>query len=437
MPAETGDGMFLPGYRRGALVLLMLIYVFNFVDRQVVNIVAEAIKHDLRLSDGQLGAVTGAAFALFYSLLGLPVARLADRWDRPKIIAAAVAGWSAFTILCGVATSFTQLLLARIGVGIGEAGGVPPSHSLITEFTPRERRASSISLYQAGLPLGTLFGLALGGVIADRWGWRAAFFVAGAPGLALGLLALAVLREPRRVATAKGAERILPLGTAIRMLLAKPTYRWLLLGAVSQSLASYGIGAFAASFFLRNHQGALAGMAEAAGLRPMGYLGIWLGLVTGLGGAIGTILAGRVADRLSRRDPRAYATVSAIGALISLPGYVLAFLAPTLPLALFSLAIASAANSSWHGPVHASNQGLVPPNMRSTISAFTLVALNLIGLGLGPPLVGLLSDHFQHALGMGAGQSLRVALICSSAICAITVISFWRARRTLATETIG
>src|SRR6478736_4414686 len=176
---ERHKDVFPRSYRRSALIILLMIYVFNFLDRQVVNILAESIKRDLSLSDTELGMITGLSFAIFYSLLGLPIARYAEHADRPKILAASVALWSVFTAVCGFATNFVQMFLARLGVGIGEAGGVPPAHSLIVEFTPREERASALAFYSMGMPLGTLSGLALGGIIAAMFGWRTAFFVAG------------------------------------------------------------------------------------------------------------------------------------------------------------------------------------------------------------------------------------------------------------------
>jgi MFS family permease len=416
----------------------MLVYVFNFVDRQIVNILAEMIKRDLRLSDGEIGLMTGTAFALFYSLLGLPIARLADRSDRPKVIAAAVALWSAFTVLCGFAGSFSTLLLARIGVGTGEAGGVPPSHSLITEFTPRQERAKAIAIYQMGLPLGTLVGFALGGLVADRFGWRAGFFIAGAPGLVFAVIALLVLREPRRRPIEARPTALPPLGATIRTLLGKITYRWMLVGAAAQSIVGYGIAVFVAPFFLRNHLASLTSLGTAAGLGPTGFLGLCLGLVAGLGGAIGTFLGGFAADRLAReKGVRAYAAVPAIGVLICIPAYLAAFLIPNVEIALAMLMIGSAASASWYGPVHGANQGLVSSDMRSTISAVTMMAINLFGLGLGPPLVGFLSDRFHRGAALGEGPALEAALLCSIAISLLTVFAFWRARRTIVADTIG
>lgn len=438
-PGEAGlEERFPRSYRRKALILLMLIYVFNFVDRQVVNILAESIKHDLALSDAQLGAITGIAFALLYSVLGLPIARLAEHGDRPKIIAASVGIWSAFTVLCGFAGSFGQMLAARIGVGIGEAGGVPPTHSLITEFTPREERASAIAIYQMGLPLGSLVGLALGGIIADLYGWRVAFFAAGGPGLIFALIALATLREPRRLIDRRTVKQAQPsIGRAISILLAKPTYRWLLLGTAMQSVVAYGVAGFVAPFFLRTHGLELAALAADVGLKPIGYLGLWLGITTGLAGAIGTFFGGWIADHFGRQDLRAYPTVPAIGSLISIPAYLLVFTVPSTIPALLLLAIPSAAVAAWYGPVHGSNQGLVEPRMRATISACTLVVVNLVGLGLGPPLIGMISDHAKRSFGLSDAAGLQAALVTTILITFIAVFAFWQARRTIVADTVG
>jgi len=432
------DGLFPVSYRRRALTILLLIYVFNFVDRQVVNILAESIKRDLGLTDTELGMMTGLAFAVFYSMLGLPIARWAEHGDRPRIVALSVAVWSGFTALCGFAHSFTHMLIARLGVGIGEAGGVPPAHSLIVEFTPRAERAAAIAIYSMGMPLGALVGLALGGVIADMFGWRAAFFAAGLPGLAFAIAALRILREPRRAGGIGAAGRDVPsLRKAIAILAAKPTYRWLLVGATFQSMVAYGVGAFMAPYFLRMHMDELTALAAAAGLKPMGYLGIWLGLATGLAGAFGAFAGGKIADRLGRRDLRAYPAVAACGSLLAIPGYLLVFSMPSALVGLLILFVPSACHAAWYGPVHASSQGLVDPQMRATISATTLVVINLVGLGIGPPLVGTMSDSARRVFALETASGLQAALLCALSLTVFAVFGFWRARRTIVEDTVS
>lgn len=429
---------FTPGYRRVALLILTLVYVFNFVDRQVVNIIAEAIKRDLLLSDTQLGLITGIAFALFYSLLGLPIARFAEHGDRPKIIAVAVAVWSAFTILCGFANSFTHMLLARLGVGIGEAGGVPPSHSLITEFTPREKRASALALYSAGLPTGALVGLALGGLVADAYGWRVAFFMAGLPGLFIALLALLVLKEPRRQATSKSAalDRQ-PLWSVIRQFSALPTFRWTILGAALQGMVFYGYTSFLAPFYLRNHAKGLASVAAGLGLESTGFLGLALGLTLGLAGALGTFSGGWLADRLKGETLKAYPTVPAIACLLSVPIFYILLTTASLALSLTLLAIGGALTSVYLGPTHAICQGLSSPRNRATMSALTLVIINLVGLGIGPPFVGFVSDLAHNAYGFSEGAGLRAAMLVIVSASLLSALSYWLARRTVDAETIS
>lgn len=296
--------------------LLLAIYILNFLDRQVVNILAEPIKQDLGLDDRQLGMLTGLSFALFYTVLGIPIARLAERANRVWIISGATALWSLFTVACGLAANFPQLLLARVGVGIGEAGLSPPAHSLITDYTPRERRASALAFYSLGIPLGSLMGLALGGLVADAYGWRTAFFVAGAPGLLLAVLALVVLKEPRRGLPVAAADTP-SLREALKELGGKPSF-WLISVAASLgSFVSYGSIAFFGSFYARNHGAELAGVAASLGLGVAGFLGLALGIVIGVSGGLGTWTGGQIADRWSRRHGGAYAYTAAIGVVLA------------------------------------------------------------------------------------------------------------------------
>jgi len=244
------------GYRRYALWVLLIIYTLNFLDRQVVNILAEPIKRDLGLADWQLGMMTGLAFAIFYTVLGIPIARIAETKNRPFIIGASVAAWSAFTVLCGFTQNFWQLILMRIGVGVGEAGCTPPAHSLITDYVPKEKRASSIAFYSIGTPLGTLAGMAMGGLVADAYGWRVAFMVAGAPGILFALVAAFTLIEPRRQLAADIAARAaqqISFGAALAVLAAKKTFWLVALAASIKAFIGYGQAPFAASFFFRNH----------------------------------------------------------------------------------------------------------------------------------------------------------------------------------------
>jgi len=425
--------------RRYALGLLLVVYIFNFLDRQIVNILAEPIKIDLGLADWQLGLLTGLAFALFYTILGIPIARYAEKADRVKIISVAVAVWSAFTVLCGLAGNFVHLLLARIGVGVGEAGCTPPAHSLISDYTPREQRASALAFYSMGIPLGSLAGMVMGGLVADAFGWRAAFFLAGAPGVVLAIIAWITLPEPRRNA----ARRVTPVQgpkffQALRELGTKTSFWWISIGAALSAMVGYGHIAFYGSFFLRNHGEQLALYAslinDITGVQfgPIGFIGTALGLIIGICGAAGTFLGGGLADRAARVNPAGYAVVPATAAFLTVPPFVASMLVPDVGAALFLLAIPVFLGSIWYGPVFASAQSLVQPATRATAAAVLLFIINLVGLGLGPLSVGALSDTF--ALFMGSAEGLRWSMVTFGVAGALAGVAFFMAARTLKDE---
>ncbi|MBO6729100.1 MAG: MFS transporter [Maricaulis sp.] len=439
--APAGIEPLAEGPRKYALGLLLLIYVLNFLDRQVVNILAEPIKVELGLADWQLGALTGLAFALFYTVLGLPIARLAERADRVKIISIAVGVWSAFTVACGMAGNFVQLLLARIGVGVGEAGCTPPAHSLISDYTPAEKRTSAIAFYSMGIPLGSLAGMALGGMIADSYGWRVAFFVAGAPGILLALAAWFTLPEPRRNAAPVEAKDHPSLMDATEELLLKPAFLWISLAAAINAMVSYGHIAFYGSFYARNHTEGLAAMAQGVNdmlgtqMGVLGFLGLALGILIGIFGAIGTFAGGQIADRWVAKDKRAYAYLPAIAGAASFLPFLLAMMSGSVVISLMALAIVTLLGSVWYGPIFACAQSLVKPRTRATASAVILFVINLIGLGLGPLAAGIISDSFatQH----GVAEGLRYSLITVGAIGLLALPCFWLASRTLADDIEG
>ena len=424
-----------PAYRRYALGVLLAIYTLNFLDRQVVNILAEPIKRDLNLADWQLGMMTGLAFALFYTVLGLPIARLAERGHRPWIIAGATAIWSVFTILCGLSQTFVQLILARIGVGIGEAGCTPPSHSLISDYVPKAMRSSAIAFYSIGTPLGSLLGMVMGGLAADAFGWRTAFLIAGAPGLIMACVAAITLVEPRVKKPDTGQSPT--VGAALAEIAGKRTFWLVAFGAGFMAFQGYGHQAFAASFFLRNHAEELAALAAGFGLKPTGLIGIAMGTITGLGGVAGTVLGGILADRLGVKDLRHQMAIPAIGALLGMPVYVLAILQPSATNALLLLLIPTLMNTLWYGPVYASAQSLVSPRTRATASAITLFVANIVGLGLGPLLVGALSDTLSGPGGMGPAEGVRWALVAGSGALLVAAALFWLARGRIREETVS
>jgi MFS family permease len=406
----------------------------------VVNILAEPIKRDLGLADWQLGMMTGLAFAIFYTVLGIPIARMAETKNRPFIIGASVAAWSAFTVLCGFTQNFWQLILARIGVGVGEAGCTPPAHSLITDYVPKEKRAGAIAFYSIGTPLGTLAGMAMGGLVADAYGWRVAFMVAGAPGILFALVATFTLVEPRRQLAADIAARAaqkISLGAALAVLATKKTFWLVALAASIKAFVGYGHAPFTASFFFRVHGPEVAELAARFGLKSAGFLGLALGLIGGTAGVIGAWFGGILADRLGAKDLRAYVIVPAIASLITIPFYILAVSVGTPMLAICILTIPVLLGTLWYGPVYATAQSIVDPHMRATASAVLLLIINLIGLGLGPVAVGALSDVLAGPMGLGEAQGVRWALILSTLLGLVAFGLFWAARKTIREEMVA
>jgi MFS family permease len=428
------------GYRRYALWVLLIIYTLNFLDRQVVNILAEPIKRDLGLADWQLGMMTGLAFAIFYTVLGIPIARMAETRNRPFIIGASVAAWSAFTVLCGFTQNFRQLILMRLGVGVGEAGCTPPAHSLITDYVPKEKRASAIAFYSIGTPLGTLAGMAMGGLVADAYGWRVAFMVAGAPGVLFALIAAFTLVEPRRQLAADIAARAaskISFGAALAVLATKKTFWLVALAASIKAFVGYGHAPFTASFFFRVHGAEVAELAARFGLKSAGFLGLALGLIGGTAGVIGAWFGGILADRLGAKDLRAYVIVPAIASVVTIPFYILAVSVGSPMAAIGILTIPVLLGTLWYGPVYATAQSIVDPHMRATASAVLLLIINLIGLGLGPVAVGALSDVLAGPMGLGEAQGVRWALILSTLLGLVAFGLFWTARKTIREEMVA
>jgi MFS family permease len=445
--APTGQTVpFSKAYARYAMWLLLGIYIVNFLDRQVVNILAEPIKQDLGLADWQLGLMSGLAFAVFYTFLGIPIARLAERRNRAFIIGSAAALWSGFTALCATAGNFWQLIAYRIGVGVGEAGCTPPAHSLIVDYTPKEKRASALAFYSMGTPIGSLIGLIMGGLVADAHGWRAAFLVAGAPGLVFALLALFTLKEPRRMMAEharKAAAASATFGQTMAYLARRRTFWFIAFAAAIKAFIGYGHAPFTASFFLRNHGPEVADLASRIGLtlgfdlKSVGFLGLALGVMSGAAGALGSWTGGWIADRYGAKDLRAYMVAPAIASLITIPVYITAVTVDSAAFALMILPLNYFLGTLWYGPVYGTGQSVVPPHMRATAAAILLFIINLIGLGLGPLAVGLLSDWFNKGLGLGPAEGVRWALIASTSFGLVAFACFWLARRTIREDTVS
>ncbi len=389
---EIRDPDYSQRYRSGVLGLLVLAYTFNFIDRTIIYTIGQAIKEDLQLTDTQLGLLGGLAFAVFYTVLGIPIARWADRGKRVNIIAAAVALWSAFTAACGLAGSYLQLLVMRMGVGVGEAGLSPPAHSLVSDYYAPAKRGFALSIYALGIPLGVMFGAAAGGWLADHFSWRIAFLIVGLPGLAVALAIKLFVKEPprgwseRHLAGASSAVDTPSLFTVVRGLFGNWGLLHLVVGCTLVSLAAYGTSTYAQAYFIRAF-----GVSYTA-------VGLVFGLVGGLSCALGTLLGGWLADRRGRRNPRWYALVPGIGAAVALPLYVLVYTSTSWTAAAWLLFLPGVFHFMYSGPTFALIQNAMPGPMRATSAALLLFIVNLLGLGVGPPLSGWMIDNFSEWL---------------------------------------
>jgi len=398
-----------PAYRWYVLALLTLVYTFNFVDRQIVVILQEQIRADLSLMDWQLGLLSGLVFAIFYSVLGLPIAHISESVGRKRVVATALAVWSLMTALSGAAQNFVHLLLLRIGVGIGEAGGSPPSHSMISDIFPLRRRALALSIFSMGVYFGYLLAYGFGGWVAQSLGWRMTFVVVGLPGVLLAAIVAITIKEPPRGLAERGeVKRSEPglaredvarpsFGATLRLLWSRQSFRHIAFAASLQSIAGYGVGNFVPSFVIRAHDMSIA----EAGWR--------LALITGFGGAVGVVFAGWLADRLARRGEQWYVLTPAIALTLTLPLTILAFSAATPGAMFLSYIPYVVLGAMWLGPAIAVTHSLVGLRQRAVASAALFFILNLIGLGLGPLVVGTLSDLMRPDFGDAGG--LRYSII--------------------------
>jgi MFS family permease len=418
VPSSAGHRESL-AYRSYVLGVLVLVYTFNFIDRQIVGILAVPIKTELRLSDLELALMGGAAFAIFYTLLGIPVARLADRVSRTGIMTAALALWSLMTAACGLTQTFAQLFLARMGVGVGEAGGVTPAYSLLCDYFPAKERARALSVYSFGIPIGTALAFMLGGVITTAMSWRTAFFIVGFAGLILAPVLKFTVREPVRGALDAPSAGASTGFAGIVVLLRKPSFWGLSLGASSASMMGYGMFFWAPSFLVRSfHLTLLQASTSYGGLVLVGGLaGIWLG--------------GAFADRYGAKRPATYALVPAVAFLATVPFYAAAALSTSLSLCLVLLLVPTALGLVWLGPVLTAVQHLVPAAQRATASALFLFVNNLIGLGLGTTLIGALSDSMRVRFG---AESLRHAILTGTGFYLIAAALMFFASRRLAKD---
>jgi MFS family permease len=406
-------------YRAYVLFILVVVYTFNFIDRQIIAILKEPMSAELGLSDTDLGWIGGPAFAIFYTTLGVPIAYLADRYNRVWIMTGALTVWSGFTAVCGFAQNFWQLFLARVGVGVGEAGGVAPAYSLISDYFPPEKRARALSIYSFGIPIGSAIGIIMGGVLLDIIGWRAAFVIVGLLGVAVAPLFILTVREPLRgIYDRKGtdpAATSASFGEVFRVIAGKPSFWTLSLGAASSSMMGYGLIYWLPSYFYRSFGETLpqffAWMPDILLPDDPGrllYASYFYGAILLVGGLAGVWLGGVLADRFGQKSKGAYALVPAIAFTLTIPLFIAGLLSNELAVIFTAFLVIQALSLVWLGPLITAFQHLVPANMRATASAIFLLVNNLIGIGIGSLLIGWLSDVFSAQFG---DESLRYALL--------------------------
>ena len=376
------------------VAVLAVVYAFNYIDRQLIVILQEGINQDLDFADWQLGLLSGFAFAIFSTLMGVPIARYADRANRRNIIALAITTWSVMTAVCGAVGNFWQMFLARVGVGVGEAGCSPPAHSMISDLYPPERRATAMSTYNLGVYLGVLVGFIAGGWLNEIVGWRWAFVLVGLPGVLIALLVRFTVPEPSRAVVSDAAAP--PIRSVLNLLWQRKSFRHLALAAGLHAFVGYGAGNWGPSFFIRSHG---VGTAE---------LSLWIAPIAAFAGAIGALGGGYIADRLGKRDVRWNIWFPAGAILVSVPFSLAVYTLDGFEAAIITSIIPVMLGATYLGPMLAMTHALVGSRMRAVASSVLLLVLNLVGMGLGPWATGLISDLFAPELG---DESLRYALV--------------------------
>lgn len=397
-PANNHDGAPISTkYRTYVLLVLTGVYIFSFIDRQIITILQESIKKDLGLSDTQLGLMSGFTFAIFYVTFGIPIARLADKGNRKKIITLSLIIWSGFTAVAGLAQNFIQLLLARIGVGIGEAGGSPPSHSMISDLYPPEKRATAMAVYSSGISIGILLGFIAGGWIDRHYGWRTAFFLVGVPGLLYALLLYFTVREPIRgfSESHKATTADHSIKDVLLLLWHSKSFRYLALGAGMSAYTGYATTSWMPPFLARVH-----GMKSDE-------IGLWLSMLFGIGGGLGFFMGGFLSDKAGKADKRWYLWLPAAALLFAIPFSLTIYAGANTTTGLILIAIPAFFVSFYLAPCIALTHGLVDIRMRAMASAILFFVLNIVGLGCGPLFTGMVSDYLVPTMGT---ESLRWAL---------------------------
>ena len=411
---RAGDGV----GRTVALWMLFAIGTINFIDRQILAVVIEPIRAEMHFTDTQFGLLTGLYFSLFYAAMGLPVAMVADRWHRVRLIAVACFAWSLFTAACGFATSYAQLAMARFGVGVGEAGGTAPSLSLLADYYPAEKRPLVIGIFTANGPVGVFLGAALGGWAASTIGWRGAFLFIGVVGIvAVPLLLLLVREPPRGAMDAVASNSAAPsLAQGIAMFARRRSLRMLMIASGLSAFVSYGMLAWIPAFLMRTQ-----GM-------PLSALATWFGPAAGITMGIGIFGGGALVNRAARTSFRAYALIPMAATLLLVPSFAAALLVDGWQLSLALMLVPMACCTIYVAPALALVQNLTPARARAMSSAILLLVFNIVGLGGGPLFIGMVSDATQAAYGV---DSLRIALLATMPAALIAAAAQYLVSRTV------
>ncbi len=406
------------------LATLTLLFATQTIDRNLISVLAEPIKHEFALSDAQLGLLAGTVFAVSYVIAGIPIGMLVDRTHRIRLIAALLAVWSGLTLLTGTARSFSAMVLARIGIAAAESGATPTCMSILSDVFPKHKRATAMGLFHSASPLGLLLGFSLGGLIAAQYGWRAAFFIAGIPGILLSLFVFMALREPRRGAMEPGgvltaATRAYPFRVVVAEMWKRKVLRYLTIACVLTIAGQSSIGAFFAPFLIRVHH------------LPLAQVGLVVGLTLGLGGMAGTALGGVFSDWSDRRSPVGGIRMASMTMLAAAVIAVAGLLQASLVLGVGLLGVYVFLMSFYYGAVYNTFISNTPVPMRGAAIAVMIILMNLLGYGLGPQIAGILSDSFNRA---GTPDSLRWALVCTSGFFVLASAFFWAGKTALARD---
>lgn len=407
-PAAAGK----PG-RRMALAALAAIGTINYLDRQILSVLAEPIRRELHLSDTQLGLLTGLTFAFFYAVMGVPAAMLADRVNRVRLVATACAIWSTFTGLCGFATTFWHLALARCGVGLGEAGGTAPSLSILADYFPPEKRPAVIGLFTVNGPLGVFLGATAGGWAAVQFGWRGAFFAVSGVGLVAAAILVLLVREPVRGALDPGYGQTpaqpMSLGASARLFLSRPTLRLLLAASGLAAFVSTGMLNWIPAYLMR-----VQGM-------PLTEVAKWFGPIAGLCMGVGIWGGGALVNWAGAKSPRAYAWIPGLSMLLTAATLALAVMAPSWPVSLALMTVPMLCCTVYVAPALALTQNLSPVAARATATSLILLAFNIVGAGGGPLAIGMMSDAFGAA---NAAEPLRLALLAVAPLAIVSALAY-------------